>query len=67
MDVASMFSDDQLAVLGCFFALAVCGLIAAISFRLGPAGQLKQSQRISVPLISARSAEAAKSKDRRAA
>ena len=39
MDVSGMFSDDQMAVIGCFFALAVCGLIAAISFRFGPAGR----------------------------
>ena len=39
MDVSGMFSDDQMAVIGCFFALAVCGLIAALSFHLGPAGR----------------------------
>ena len=39
MDVSGMFSDDQMAVIGCFAALAVCGLIAALSFRLGPAGR----------------------------
>ena len=39
MDVSGLFSDDQMAVIGCFLALAVCGLIAAISFHLGPAGR----------------------------
>jgi hypothetical protein len=39
MDVSGMFSDDQMAIIGCFAALAVCGLIAAISFHLGPAGR----------------------------
>ena len=39
MDLTSIFSDDQLAILGCFGALMVCGLIAAISFHFGPAGQ----------------------------
>jgi len=39
MDVSSMFSDDQMAVIGCFVALTVCGMIAALSFHLGPAGR----------------------------
>ena len=44
MNVSSMFSDDQMAVIGCFAALAVCGMIAALSFHFGPAGrEQKQS------------------------
>ena len=39
MDVSGMFSDDQMAVIGCFAALAVCGVVAALSFHLGPAGR----------------------------
>ncbi|MEZ6059705.1 MAG: hypothetical protein R3C19_05025 [Planctomycetaceae bacterium] len=39
MDLTSLFSDDQLAVMGCFIALAVCGGIAALSFQFGPAKQ----------------------------
>jgi hypothetical protein len=39
MDASGMFSDDQMAIMGCFFALAVCGMIAAISFHFGPAGR----------------------------
>ena len=39
MDVSGMFSDDQMAIIGCFLALAVCGMIAAISFHFGPAGR----------------------------
>ncbi len=39
MDLSSLFSDDQLAVMGCFLALAVCGAIAALSFRFGPANK----------------------------
>ncbi len=39
MDVSGMFSDDQMAVIGCFAALAVCGMIAALSFHFGPAGR----------------------------
>jgi len=39
MDVSGMFSDDQMAVICCFGALAVCGLVAALSFHFGPAGR----------------------------
>lgn len=39
MDVSGMFSDDQMAIIGCFLALAVCGMIAAISYHFGPAGR----------------------------
>ena len=39
MDVSGMFSDDQMAVICCFGALAVCGMIAGLSFRFGPAGR----------------------------
>jgi hypothetical protein len=67
MDLSGIFSDDQIAIFGCFAALAVCGLIAAISFRLGPAGQQKNSQRTALPLRSGRAAETSKSQDRRAA
>ena len=42
MDLTSIFSDDQLAVMGCFGALAVCGLIAAVTFQFGPAGRQSQ-------------------------
>ena len=44
MEVSGMFSDDQMAVICCFGALAVCGMIAALSFHFGPAGrQQKQT------------------------
>lgn len=39
MDLTAIFSDDQLAVMGCFAALAICGVIAAMSFQFGAAGQ----------------------------
>ena len=39
MDLTALFSDDQIAVMGCFVALATCGLIVAASFRMGPAGK----------------------------
>lgn len=43
MDLFSALSDDQLAILGCFAALAVCGLIAMISFHFGPQGKNPQT------------------------
>ena len=39
MEVSGVFSDDQMAVIFCFGALAVCGMIAALSFHFGPAGR----------------------------
>jgi hypothetical protein len=39
MDLAAIFSDDQIAVIGCFVALTTCALVAAVSFQLGPAGK----------------------------
>lgn len=42
MDVSGMFSDDQMAVICCFGALAVCGMIAVLSFHFGPAGRQQQ-------------------------
>ena len=44
MDVTSALSNDQVAILGCFGALAVCGLIAAITFHFGPAGKKSATQ-----------------------
>ena len=69
MDLTAVFSDDQLAVLGCFAALAVCGLIAATSFHFGPEGQKRRNSshtagRI-VPVVNQTSDHA--SEDRRAA
>lgn len=43
MDLTSAFTDDQLAVMGCFAALAVCGLIGMISFHFGPQGKQAQN------------------------
>lgn len=39
MELSSTFSDDQIAVLGSFAALAVCGLIAAITYHFGSASR----------------------------
>lgn len=36
------FSDDQLAIIGCFAAMAICGLIGALTFHFGPAGKSSQ-------------------------
>ncbi|MCR9198415.1 MAG: hypothetical protein NXI04_07230 [Planctomycetaceae bacterium] len=44
MDLSSTFTDDQLAVMGCFAALAVCGLIAMITFYVGPQGRRQQTE-----------------------
>ena len=44
MDLTAVFSDDQIAVIGCLIALATCGLVAALSFQFGAAG--KQSQQL---------------------
>ena len=38
MDLQSVFSDNQIAVMGCFAALGICGAIAGLSFQFGPAG-----------------------------
>lgn len=46
MDLTAIFSNDQLAVLGCFGALVACGLIAAVSFRFGPAGREQRSAEV---------------------
>jgi hypothetical protein len=44
MDLTAIFSNDQLAVMGCFAALAVSGVIAALSFQFGSAGRHSQSE-----------------------
>lgn len=46
MDLTAVFSDDQLAVIGCFGALLSCGLIAAITFHFGPAGRQSRDTEI---------------------
>ena len=54
MLLANILSDDQFAIVGCFAALAVCGLIAMISFHFGPAGQQKTSRPASLQMNSTR-------------
>ena len=67
MDLSTMFSDDQMAIMGCFAALAVCGLIAAISFRAGPAGQQQKLKQPVIPMNPPRSSETTRPQERRAA
>jgi hypothetical protein len=67
MDLSSMFSDDQMAIIGCFAAISVCGLVAALSFKLGPASQQQKSKPNTIPLSSLRPGETSLTQDRRAA
>ncbi|MEZ6129622.1 MAG: hypothetical protein R3C59_13145 [Planctomycetaceae bacterium] len=61
-----MFSNDQIAVMGCFAALMVCGLVAAVSFHVGAAGRSSQIRR-STDSLSFPAATDARSRDRKAA
>ena len=45
MDLQAILSDNQIAVLGCFAALIVCGGISALSFHFGPAGKTSSFDR----------------------
>jgi uncharacterized membrane protein YdfJ with MMPL/SSD domain len=69
MNVSGMFSDDQMAIIGCFTALAVCGMIAALSFHFGPSGreqkQIEARRKQSLPLQKLQ--DQAQHQDRRAA
>lgn len=67
MILLSIFTDDQTAILGCFGAIATCGLIAALSFRLGPAGKSQTTQQPTIRMTRAATSETTKSQDRRAA
>ena len=70
MDLTAMLTDDQLGVLGCFVALGVCGLVAAVTFHAGPAGKktLQSSGRADLPKsVSTPISSAAPSETRRAA
>jgi hypothetical protein len=49
MGLTGIFNDDQVAILGAFLALTVCGLITALSFRFGAAGH-SQSEQATLPL-----------------
>jgi hypothetical protein len=64
---AEMMTDDQIAILGCFAAMAVCGLIAAVCFHFGPAGKSATPGHPSIPLKPATKAGRLQSNNRRAA
>ena len=51
MDLQAMFTDNQIAVLGCFAALIICGSIAALSFQFGPAGRATQNDSVDSPVV----------------
>lgn len=51
MDLQAIFSDNQIAILGCFVALGVCGAIAGLSFQFGPAGRKSSGMRPTSDLI----------------
>jgi hypothetical protein len=65
MDLSGIMSDDQIGIVGSLMALAVCGLIMALSFRLGPARQ--QSSRSTVVTITATRTSSEKPAERKAA
>lgn len=65
MDLSGILSDDQIGVAGSLMALAVCGLIMALSFRLGPAR--KQNTRSTIVTITATRSGSEKSAERKAA
>ncbi len=67
MILLSIFTDDQTAILGCFGAIAVCGLIAALSFRLGPAGKSQSAPQATIRITRTATADSTKAQDRRAA
>lgn len=48
MSVSEILTDNQIAVVGCFAALGVCGIITAISYHLGPAKQ--KPRQLELPL-----------------
>lgn len=60
MDLTSTFTDDQLAIIGCFGALAACGLVAMITFHWGPQGRKQQSQQpnsVRIPVAQEKAAQ----------
>ena len=67
MELNGIFSDDQIAILGSFLALAVCGLITAMSFRFGSVGRSETSQKPLDLIPSERKVNAEASQGRRAA
>ena len=64
MDLSAIFSDDQIAVIGCFAALSACGLVAAVSFHFGPAGKVSQqgSESLKMDVVQQRNPESQQKK-----
>lgn len=67
MNLSGIFSDDQMALVGCFLALAVCGLISMISFHFGPAGRKSRTEPGTVSLAGRTRSHDDALQDRRAA
>jgi hypothetical protein len=68
MNLFSMLSDDQVAIIGCFVALVVCVLIAMISSSLGPVGRdVKKATSDTAPRATSQSSRSVKAQERRAA
>lgn len=65
MDLSGMMSDDQIGIVGSLMALAVCGIIMALSFRLGPGR--KQNSRSNIVTITATRTTSEKPSERKAA
>lgn len=53
MNLTDILTNDQLAVVGCFAALSICGIVAAITFHVGPAGKKSidatEARRLRIP------------------
>ncbi len=64
LELREVMSDDQIAVMGCLFALCCCLALTAFSFHLGGADQAERSAS-SLPLR--RQEDTADAADRRAA
>lgn len=67
MNPAEVLTDDQIAVLGCLAALTVSGLIAAVSYHLGPAGSADRRARRTAGRIGTEPVSAPAEDQRRAA
>ncbi len=64
LELRAVMSDDQIAVMGCLFALFCCLALTAFSFHLGASGQ-SDAPASSLPLR--KPEDSADSADRRAA
>lgn len=67
MDFSATFSSDQIAIMGCFAALAVCGLMAMVSFHIGSAGKSSQTSRARSESLTFPRPSQTQSRDREAA